>query len=167
MESFCIVGTRRGPFTLVMRGEGVLATALPGSSKRQCVVAVAREYPEAVLDPTIAPDLQQAIAAYFAGQRVVFRARLILEGLTPFQHAVTCACRRIPYGRTCTYGALACRSGHARSARAVGTVMARNRYPLIVPCHRVVASGGTGGFSAPGGVAQKLALLELERAGSS
>ncbi len=84
--------------------------------------------------------------------------------LTPFGRKVTSACRRIPWGETCTYGRLAKLAGRPGAARAVGSVMARNRVPLIVPCHRVVpACGGLGGFSAPQGVTMKRRLLDLER----
>ncbi|MEM8944910.1 MAG: methylated-DNA--[protein]-cysteine S-methyltransferase [Planctomycetota bacterium] len=86
--------------------------------------------------------------------------------LTPFARKVVAACREIPYGETRTYGELAKQAGRPGAARAVGSVMARNRVPLIVPCHRVVpASGKLGGFSAPQGVAMKRRLLEMEQAG--
>ncbi|MDA7978794.1 MAG: methylated-DNA--[protein]-cysteine S-methyltransferase [Pirellulales bacterium] len=81
---------------------------------------------------------------------------------TPFQLAVIKAVRKIPLGETRTYGQIAAAAGSPRAARAVGTVMAQNRMPLVVPCHRVVASGGMGGFSARGGLRTKLRLLEVE-----
>jgi methylated-DNA-[protein]-cysteine S-methyltransferase len=85
--------------------------------------------------------------------------------LSDFQRAVVGHCRRIPPGQTLTYGQLAARVGRPRAARAVGRVMATNRFPLIVPCHRVVAAGGVlGGFSAPQGLAMKKRLLAAEAA---
>ncbi len=82
---------------------------------------------------------------------------------TAFQRAVIDHCRRIPRGEVLTYGQLAERAGYPRSARAVGNVMATNRVPLIVPCHRVVGAGGNlGGFSAPQGLQMKRRLLRLE-----
>lgn len=86
---------------------------------------------------------------------------------TPFQRAVIHAVRSIPLGETRTYGQIASLAGSPRAARAVGTVMAQNRTPLVVPCHRVVASGGMGGFSARGGLRTKLRLLETESATKS
>lgn len=84
--------------------------------------------------------------------------------LTPFGKKVIDACRQIPWGETVTYGELAKQVGRPGAARAVGSVMARNRVPLVVPCHRVVpACGGLGGFSAPQGVSMKKRLLEMER----
>ena len=80
--------------------------------------------------------------------------------LTAFQRAVVHHCRRIPRGEVVTYGELARRAGYPGAARAVGQVMATNRIPLVIPCHRVVAAGGRlGGYSAPQGLAMKKRLL--------
>ena len=80
--------------------------------------------------------------------------------MTRFQRAVIHHCRRVVAGETITYGELAARSGYPGAARAVGRVMATNRFPLLVPCHRVVAaSGRLCGFSAPKGIAMKRRLL--------
>jgi methylated-DNA-[protein]-cysteine S-methyltransferase len=88
---------------------------------------------------------------------------LATDGMTDFQRAVTQHCRQIRVGQTRSYGELASLVGHPGAARAVGRVMATNHFPLIVPCHRVVAAGGAiGGFSAPNGVAMKRRLLEPE-----
>jgi methylated-DNA-[protein]-cysteine S-methyltransferase len=77
------------------------------------------------------------------------------------------AARAIPAGETVTYGELAARLGRTGEARAVGAAMAANPCPIVVPCHRVLASGGGfGGFSAPGGLAFKIRLLNIERAGA-
>lgn len=91
--------------------------------------------------------------------------RLDVSGMTPFQRRVVAQARRIPYGSTLSYGELARRARAPRAARAVGSVMAQNRFPLIVPCHRVVGSSRRlGGFSAPCGVGTKRRLLRLEGA---
>ena len=88
---------------------------------------------------------------------------LDLSDRTAFQRAVIRQCRRIPRGQVYTYGQLAARAGYPGAARAVGNVMASNRVPLIVPCHRVVGSSGKlGGFSAPQGLQMKRRLLRLE-----
>ena len=76
---------------------------------------------------------------------------------------VIAACRRIPWGETRSYGDLATECGSPGAARAVGSVMAKNRYPLIVPCHRVLAAGGDiGGYSAADGLVMKRRLLAAE-----
>ena len=99
-----------------------------------------------------------------AGDRVDFSDVAIqLDHRTEFDRMVTAGCRRIAWGKTRSYAELATDVGHPGAARAVGNVMRRNPIPLIVPCHRVVgAAGRLGGFSAPGGLATKRWLLELE-----
>lgn len=84
--------------------------------------------------------------------------------LTPLGLSIIEACRQIPWGGTLSYKQLAVRVGRPGAARSVGNAMACNRYPLIVPCHRVVgAAGSLGGYSAPGGLSTKRALLALEQ----
>lgn len=89
---------------------------------------------------------------------------LDLTGYTEFQRRVVQTCRKIPPGKTLSYGQLAEAVGRPRAARAVGTVMSQNRFPLIVPCHRVVAANSLGGFSAPDGLSLKRRLLAMEGA---
>lgn len=110
--------------------------------------------------------LARRLQAYADGQHDDFAdVPVAADGLTPFQRKVRQQCRRIRYGQTCTYGQLAAKAGSPRAARAVGAVMASNRVPLIVPCHRVVGStGALHGFSGCGGIGMKRRLLELERA---
>ncbi len=80
-----------------------------------------------------------------------------------FQRRVLEQCRLIPYGATISYGELAAKAGSPRAARAAGNCMAANKTPLLVPCHRVVHSGGrVGSFSAPGGTSMKRRLLAME-----
>ncbi len=82
--------------------------------------------------------------------------------LTEFQLKVTNAVRSLGFGETASYGELAERVGHPGAARAVGTVMRKNRFPIIVPCHRVLSASGIGGFTSPRGVGTKRELLEIE-----
>lgn len=100
--------------------------------------------------------------AYFGGERDEFRdVELELEWATPFQRALADALRAIPYGETVTYGELAALAGRPGAARAAGTFCAGNRFGLVVPCHRVVAAGGLGGYGSLG-AAYKQRLLRLE-----
>ncbi len=104
---------------------------------------------------------------YLAGQRHTFDLPLDLAPLEPRTGAVLAAMRTIGYGETVTYGELARRSGTGLPARAVGSIMGANPVPLVIPCHRVVAADGLGGYSGgdPGrGLATKRWLLELEGA---
>ncbi len=122
-------------------------------------------------------DRQQAIVDritdFAAGSAVHFSDIPVSMGQrTPFQRAVLQACRRVPWGETRTYRALAEMAGYPRAARAVGNVMASNRTPLLIPCHRIIPTGprssqNLGGFTAPGGIAMKRRLLELEHTNGS
>jgi methylated-DNA-[protein]-cysteine S-methyltransferase len=86
-----------------------------------------------------------------------------LTGISPFYRNVYETACAVPWGRTASYGEIARRAGFAGAARAVGQAMSRNPLPLIIPCHRILASGGRlGGFSAYGGAASKQRLLALE-----
>jgi methylated-DNA-[protein]-cysteine S-methyltransferase len=88
---------------------------------------------------------------------------LRLPRQTLFRDQVLAATRRLDYGETTTYGDLARRVGHPGAARAVGTVMSTNRFPIIIPCHRVLAAGGKlGGYTSPAGTDLKQRLLEME-----
>jgi methylated-DNA-[protein]-cysteine S-methyltransferase len=110
-------------------------------------------------------SLIKRLQAYAEGKKDDFRDVAVeSHELTAFQRKVQKICREIPFGKIMTYGELAARAGSPGAARAVGSCMAKNRVPLIVPCHRVVAAGNrTGNFSAPGGIAMKRRLLDMER----
>ena len=99
---------------------------------------------------------------FLAGEAVDFSLECIDLGLCgDFQRKVLQREFRIPRGRVMSYGGLAASLGHPRAARAVGTALARNPFPLIVPCHRTIQADGTlGGFG--GGLKMKRALLEME-----
>lgn len=118
-------------------------------------------------DSRAARELARRVAAkiekYFAGEAVEFDEPLDLNGVPEFSCKVWNKLRALPRGQTISYAALARRAGSPKAARAVGTAMATNPVPLIVPCHRVVRSDGSlGGFG--GGLPMKRRLLELEQA---
>lgn len=109
-------------------------------------------------------DLAERLRAFFRGERPSFaHVELDLDWCTPFQRAVAEALRALPYGETVTYGELAALAGYPGAQRAVGTFCAGNRFPVLLPCHRVVAAGGMGSFGSLG-VEYKRRLLELEGA---
>lgn len=110
--------------------------------------------------PRAAAPAIEALRAYFAGQLTVFELPLDTSAGTPFQQAVWRATARVPYGRCATYGQIAEAIGRPGSARAVGGAMGRNPTPIVVPCHRIVAAGGIGGFT--GGLRYKRALMAVE-----
>jgi methylated-DNA-[protein]-cysteine S-methyltransferase len=108
-------------------------------------------------------DLASRLQSFAAGNNEQFAdVPLDLSHLSDFQNRVVRACRRIQRGRVRTYGELAAAAGASGAARAVGSVMAKNRFPIIIPCHRVVASNSLGGFTARDGLNLKQRMLELE-----
>jgi len=113
--------------------------------------------------PRSVDNARRELDQYFAGRRHTFDLTLDLRGLPPFTVSVLHELALVPYGETTTYGTLASRVGRPRAARAVGTVMNRNRIPIVLPCHRVVGAGGDlVGYA--GGLERKTALLTLEGA---
>ena len=119
--------------------------------------------PRVLRSPRSVDAARRELDEYFAGKRRSFDLALDLRALPPFTVSVLGELARVPYGETTTYGALARRVGHPKAARAVGTVMNRNRIPIVLPCHRVVGStGDLTGYA--GGLDRKRTLLELEGA---
>ncbi|MCE9609734.1 MAG: methylated-DNA--[protein]-cysteine S-methyltransferase [Chthoniobacter sp.] len=117
----------------------------------------------AVRDAAPLRTAQEALEAYFAGERRTFTLALAPQG-TAFQQRVWLALRAIPYGTTISYGELARRIGQPRASRAVGLANGRNPISIIVPCHRVIGANGTlTGYG--GGLERKRYLLALEAAG--
>ena len=132
------------------------ATALAGLrawAQRHAPRCALREEPR-----PLAAAVEQ-LRLYFAGRLQRFELALDLRG-TAFQRAVWSELRAIPFGTTRTYGELAARLGRPGAARAVGLAAGANPVPVIVPCHRLLARAGLGGFSA--GVERKRVLLALE-----
>jgi methylated-DNA-[protein]-cysteine S-methyltransferase len=112
------------------------------------------------------PVLREAVAqlrAYFAGERTQFDLPLDLEAGTPFQRSVWDALRAIPTGATTSYAQIARQLGRPQAARAIGAAVGRNPVSIVVPCHRVLGTGGSlTGYA--GGLDRKTALLRLEGA---
>jgi methylated-DNA-[protein]-cysteine S-methyltransferase len=109
--------------------------------------------------------ITEQLRAYFDGRRIGFNIPLDLKRLTPFQLTVLQTARRIPPGTTWTYGQVAHAIGKPKASRAVGQALGRNPVPIVIPCHRVVASDGSlGGYSGGGGLESKRRLLTLEGA---
>jgi len=116
-------------------------------------------------DKTFFKTLQEQITAYFEGAYINFSrdVPLVLDGFSLFGISVLTACRAIEFGQTISYSGLAKKSGRPNASRAVGSTLAINPLPLLIPCHRVIRSDGKlGGFSAPGGITFKKKMLKLE-----
>ncbi|MHB8926503.1 MAG: methylated-DNA--[protein]-cysteine S-methyltransferase [Bacillota bacterium] len=145
----------------VRSGRGLRYLTLPRKGRREAVDEVRRLYPTATEDPGAFGDLVADLRRYFAGERVDLSRQATDLEVTVFQRRVLEACADIPYGSTNTYAELAATVGRPGAARAVGQVMAANPVPLVLPCHRVLATGGgLGGFG--GGLPMKRWLLDME-----
>lgn len=118
------------------------------------------DVPDAPFDANALPEARAQLAAYFAGGLTQFDLPLAPDG-TAFQRSVWTALCDIPFGQTRTYGDIARAVGKPRGSQAVGQANGRNPIPIIIPCHRVVATGGgIGGYS--GGLPTKRHLLNIE-----
>jgi methylated-DNA-[protein]-cysteine S-methyltransferase len=163
MIKYAVASTKFGFVGLVGSESGLAILTLPKST-REAVLSEIKEFTaDAIEDTSAFSDLHNKLQRYFNGEKVSFLGSLDLSGATAFRRNVWSATRSIPYGETRTYAWVAQQIGSPRASRAVGGALARNPFPIIVPCHRVVASNGNlGGFS--GGLALKKRLLELEAA---
>jgi methylated-DNA-[protein]-cysteine S-methyltransferase len=120
------------------------------------------ELPRPGFEPSGHHPLAERLKLYFSGTRDDFAdVQLDLSWCTPFQHAVVTSLRGVGRGETVTYGELAALAGHPGASRAAGSFCAHNRFGIIVPCHRVVAAGGLGGYGSLG-ADYKRRLLAIE-----
>jgi methylated-DNA-[protein]-cysteine S-methyltransferase len=116
-------------------------------------------------NPVALKGTAEQLQEYFAGSRKRFDLPLDLTRLTSFQLSVLQTARRIPLGSVWTYGQVARTIGKPKASRAVGQALGRNPIPIVIPCHRVVASDGSlCGYGGGGGLESKRLLLQLERA---
>jgi methylated-DNA-[protein]-cysteine S-methyltransferase len=166
-HSYHVFETAAGHCAIAWNDAGIVRMQLPATDATATERYLRRRLPGAEPGTPTLP-VAAAIAAvqrYFTGQQVDFsEIRLDLGKQDEFFMRVYAEARRIGWGKTSTYGTLAKQLGaEPQAARDVGQAMARNPVPLIIPCHRVLAAGGKlGGFSAPGGSAAKIRMLELE-----
>ena len=166
-HQYLIFETASGYCGIAWSDLGITRFQLPTKSAEATERLLRRRTPGAEPgEPT--PDVAETVAAvkrYFAGEETDFSVvKLDLGVQDAFFAKIYDAARRVGWGQTTTYGALAKELGAGpEAARDVGQAMANNPVALIIPCHRVLAAGGkVGGFSAPGGSATKLRMLELE-----
>jgi methylated-DNA-[protein]-cysteine S-methyltransferase len=158
---FDVVDSPIGPLLVAASGRGVATISFESDPGAQLDRLARLAGPRVLRSPKSIDLARRELDEYFEGDRRAFDLSLDLRGLPPFTLAVLKELARVPYGETTTYGALAAKVGHPRAARAVGTVMNRNRIPIVLPCHRVVgATGDLTGYA--GGLERKRMLLELE-----
>ena len=149
---------------LVGSTAGIRHITLPQPSSEAVLRLLTRNLPGAIPDPTPFGDLPHRLRKYLRGEPVSFGDKLDLAGATPFTRAVWQATRLIPYGQTQSYTWVAQQIGRPLARRAVGQALAKNPFPIVVPCHRVVGKKGSlTGFG--GGLEMKKRLLDVEASG--
>lgn len=164
-----LVETSIGCIGVAWSDAGVVRIQLPGASREETRRRLARRLTGSTeTGPEAAPfGLADLLRRYSSGERVSFDDVAIdLGDMPPLRARIYSELRKIGWGATSTYGAIARQIGQPGAARAVGSAMGSNPVPLILPCHRVLASNErSGGFSAPGGIDAKARLLALEGRG--
>jgi methylated-DNA-[protein]-cysteine S-methyltransferase len=165
---YSIFKTKWGFFGLLADEKGLLKTSLPtatiDAAKKHLLSGQSKKANKV---ENLSHSLQKAVIDYYNGVCVDFQSLKIVfnfDKLTVFQKRVLMACQKIKIGQVATYGQLAMMAGNRRAARAVGSVMAKNDWPLIIGCHRIICADGTvGSFSAAGGAPMKKRMLEHEQ----
>jgi methylated-DNA-[protein]-cysteine S-methyltransferase len=165
---FTIFPTALGDCAIAWGAQGLVGVWLPMASAGALRARIVRKFAGATeAEPNAAQAdavvrIQQLLAT---GQADLSPIQLDFSPLADFDREVYLVARQVPPGRTITYGEIARTVGQVSDSRRVGQAMGSNRWPIVVPCHRVLgADGKAGGFSAPGGLDTKLKLLAIEKA---
>lgn len=166
--SFTLFDTPIGRCSIAWGSNGVVGVGLPEPTDQRAEVRTRRRWPQARRGkpPAALADAIERIAALLGGAKSdLTDVAVDWSEVSEFDRTVYEVARTVPPGKTITYGEIAKRLGDPLAARAVGGAMGNNPYPLVVPCHRVLAAGGKlGGFSATGGVETKRRILVIEGA---
>jgi methylated-DNA-[protein]-cysteine S-methyltransferase len=163
---FALFDTTIGRCGIAWSDHGLVGIQLPEAREAETRERMLQRFPAAA-ETTPPPEMQRAIdgiAALLRGEPSDLSViALDMEGVAPFHRRVYEVARTIPPGKTLAYGDIARRVGMPSAARAVGQALGRNPFPIVVPCHRVLAAGGKiGGSSAHGGTATKRRMLAIE-----
>jgi methylated-DNA-[protein]-cysteine S-methyltransferase len=166
--SFTLFQTAIGCCGIVWSARGIAGVEIAGKSERAARDRLSRRRASA-REASPPPGVQRVIAdivALLNGEpKQLSDVELDLDGVPDFNRRVYEVARTIGPGTTLSYGEIAVRLGDRNLARDVAQALSQNPFPIIVPCHRVLAAGGKmGGFSAPGGVRTKLRMLSIEGA---
>lgn len=163
---YTVFRTKWGYFGLAGFEDTLWRTHLPATRLETVKSCLLSGVQTAKNDESFFKELQKQISAYFEGVLVEFNPGIAisLDRFRSFTMSVLTACRRIRFGQTISYSALAENLGRPSAARAVGNALAANPLPLIIPCHRVIRRDGKiGGFTAPGATNLKRKMLLLEQ----
>ena len=162
--AYATVDSPFGVLLVASTGRGVVRIAFRPEDPDDVLEELSRKISPRVLEaPARLDDLRRELGEYFAGERHTFDLPLDWRLVRGFSERVLRATARIPYGSVSTYMSMAAAAGNPRAYRAAGNALGSNPIPIVVPCHRVLATGGgLGGYG--GGLPMKQALLELEGA---
>jgi methylated-DNA-[protein]-cysteine S-methyltransferase len=149
---------------VVSSPQGLLETTLPSTGTQDEILAnLHLRFTRPCGENILTQDVAKRLMSYFSGNLVDFDFPIDNQGYTAFQCLVYQSVHAIGYGMVKTYGEIAREIQRPRAARGVGSAMAHNPLPIIIPCHRVIGSSGAmTGYSAPGGVRRKELLLRME-----
>jgi methylated-DNA-[protein]-cysteine S-methyltransferase len=167
-QGYVLFTTAIGTCAVAWTDHGIVRVLLPGEGDEAVRARMSHDRPAArELEPPT--DVAEAVGRMRAlldgAPDDLADIHLDWSGVSDFHHRVYEIARAIEPGTTLTYGEVARRLGDPRAAQAVGQALGHNPFPIIVPCHRVLAAGGKpGGFSAPGGARTKLRMLVIEGA---
>lgn len=163
--AYALVETPLGKGLVAATPRGLVRVALPNERADDVLVELAADVSPRVLEyPSRLDEVRRELDQYFAGRRQRFELALDWRLSHPgFYRRVLRATARVPFGATTTYAEVAARAGSPRAHRAAGSALGSNPIPIVVPCHRVVLSGGAIG-NYGGGPEMKRFLLELEGA---
>jgi methylated-DNA-[protein]-cysteine S-methyltransferase len=155
-------GSPVGELLLAVTPRGLAYIAFEDEERDELLARLARRLSPRILEhPSATDDVRRELDEYFEGRRTRFDLKLDRRLMKGIARDVLAATARVPFGRTTTYGTIAERIGRPRASRAVGNALGSNPIPIVVPCHRVLRTGGdVGGYA--GGPERKRRLLRLE-----
>ncbi len=156
-----VLETRLGSIGVAYSDRGIVSLQLPRPTEERAWRELHSVFPDGVRRAEVPPAIARELRDYAEGRCKAFNLPVDLSETRPFQRAVLTAIAKIPFGETRSYGWVARAIGKPGAARAVGQALHTNPIPIIIPCHRVVASNGKlGGYG--GGLPMKIKLLRLE-----
>ncbi len=161
--SLSVFETRLGWMGAAYSPRGIVSLQLPRATRADVLRELQHEFPEGTIRDDVPGEIKRELCDYAEGRCRAFDLPVDLSAVKPFQLAVLSVISHIPFGETRTYGWVARAIGKPGAARAVGQALHTNPIPIILPCHRVIASNGSlGGYG--GGLELKKRLLQLEGA---
>jgi methylated-DNA-[protein]-cysteine S-methyltransferase len=168
-SGFALFDTAIGRCGIAWGERGIAGVQLPEAGESETRARMLHRFPtagEAIPPPEVQRTVDGIVALLRGEESDLSGVALDMDGVPAFHRRVYEAARVIPPGNTLAYGEIAARIGAPGAARAVGQALGRNPFPIVVPCHRVLAAGGKiGGFSAQGGIDTKRRMLAIEGRG--